>query len=113
MDQKQKATNSNLESEQVQIKNFTNDKNSRKPISLTFNSKMNRLNNNLSFSLRLIKNDTREIRDYLNHTQKKIANLDSKLKYAREWKQIALVLDRFLFFLYIIGIAISCISMLL
>ena len=58
------------------------------------------LNRDICFSLNLIKNDTKEIRDYLSHTQKKLANIDSKLKHSKEWKQIALVLDRFLFFLW-------------
>ena len=65
------------------------------------------VNNQLSLSLNLIKNDTKEIRDYLISTQKKLARIDFKLKHSREWKEVAYIFDRFLFFLYFFCVAIS------
>lgn len=65
------------------------------------------LQNELSLSFNLIENDIKEIRDYLRHTRKKLENTDSKSKQTNEWKQVALVLDRTLFYLYIIGIIVS------
>jgi hypothetical protein len=65
------------------------------------------LNNELSLSFNLIENDIKEIRDYLRHTRKKLENTDAKTKQTNEWKQVALVLDRTLFFLYIIAIIVS------
>lgn len=67
----------------------------------------NQLNNELSLSFNLIENDIKEIRDYLRHTRKKLETTDSKTKQTNEWKQVALVLDRTLFFLYIIAIIVS------
>ena len=65
------------------------------------------LNNELNLSFNLIENDIKEIRDYLRHTRKKLETTDSKTKQTNEWKQVALVLDRTLFFLYIIAIIVS------
>jgi hypothetical protein len=65
------------------------------------------LNNELYLSFSLIENDIKEIRDYLRHTRKKLENTDSKTKQTNDWKQVALVLDRGLFFLYIIAIIVS------
>lgn len=65
------------------------------------------LNNDLNLSFNLIENDIKEIRDYLRHTRKKLENTDSKAKQTNEWKQVALVLDRTLFFIYIIAIIVS------
>jgi len=65
------------------------------------------LNNELYLSFSLIENDIKEIRDYLRHTRKKLENTDSKSKQTNDWKQVALVLDRGLFFLYIIAIIVS------
>lgn len=61
------------------------------------------LNSELNLSFNLIENDIKEIRDYLRHTRKKLETTDSKTKQNNEWKQVALVLDRALFFLYIIA----------
>ena len=65
------------------------------------------LNNELNISFNLIENDIKEIRDYLRHTRKKLETSDAKSKQTNEWKQVALVLDRTLFFLYIIAIIVS------
>ena len=67
----------------------------------------NQLNTDLNLSFNLIENDIKEIRDYLRHTRKKLENNDTKSKQTGEWKQIALVLDRSLFFLYLIAIFVS------
>lgn len=69
--------------------------------------------NELSFSLNLIKNDTKEIRDYLVSTKKKFASIDSKIKHSKEWKEVAYILDRFLFFLYFFCVAITVVAVLL
>jgi hypothetical protein len=65
------------------------------------------LANELNLSFNLIENDVKEIRDYLRHTRKKLDTTDSKSKQTNEWKQVALVLDRALFFLYVIAIFVS------
>ena len=91
----------------LKIRSLTNEKSFRMRKKQRLINYEKNLNRDICFSLNLIKNDMKEIRDYLSHTQKKLANIDSKLKHSKEWKQIALVLDRFLFFLYFIGIAIS------
>lgn len=62
-------------------------------------------------SFNLIENDIKEIRDYLRHTRKKLESTDAKAKQTNEWKQVALVLDRTLFFIYIIAIIVSVIAM--
>ncbi len=61
------------------------------------------LNTELNLSFNLIENDIKEIRDYLRHTRKKLETTDSKTRQNGEWKQMALVIDRTLFFLYIIA----------
>lgn len=68
-------------------------------------SKKNSSDLNLSFSI--IENDIKEIRDYLRHTRKKIDSSDGKTKQNNEWKQVALVLDRTLFYLYILANIVS------
>lgn len=67
----------------------------------------NQLNNDLNLSFNLIENDIKEIRDYLRHTRKKLETTDAKVKQTNEWKQVALVLDRTLFFIYVIAIFVS------
>jgi hypothetical protein len=67
----------------------------------------NQLHSELSLSFNLIENDIKEIRDYLRHTRKKLETTDAKAKQTNEWKQVALVLDRTLFYLYIIAIIVS------
>ncbi len=65
------------------------------------------INYELSSTLNLIENDIKEIRDYLRHTRKKLETTDAKAKQTNEWKQVALVLDRALFFCYCIAIVVS------
>jgi hypothetical protein len=71
--------------------------------------KDDQLNKELSLSFSLIENDVREIRDYLRHTRNKYENVDSKAKQSNEWKQLALVLDRALFFIYLFSMIASSI----
>ena len=73
----------------------------------TYSINLKKNNKDLNFSLSLMRNDTKEMRDYISHMQKKLANVDSRLKHTRDWKMLALVIDRFLFFLYIFGIGIA------
>jgi len=67
----------------------------------------NQLNTELNLSFNLIENDIKEIRDYLRHTRKKLENNDLKTRQTNEWKQVALILDRTLFYVYIILMFIS------
>lgn len=72
-----------------------------------YNHQAQSLNNELNLAFNLIENDIKEIRDYLRHTRKKLETTDSKTKQTNEWKQVALVLDRTLFFMYCIAIVVS------
>ena len=49
-----------------------------------------------------LERDIKEIRDYLRDTRKKLETKELKAKLANEWKQIALVLDRTFFFVYLV-----------
>jgi hypothetical protein len=73
----------------------------------SYHQQSSQLSNELSLSFNLIENDIKEIRDYLRHTRKKLENTDAKSKQTNEWKQVALVLDRTLFFIYVIAIIVS------
>lgn len=72
-----------------------------------FNQQQKSIQKELSLSFNLIENDIKEIRDYLRHTRKKIETTEAKTKQTNEWKQVALVLDRTLFYLYWIAIVVS------
>lgn len=74
---------------------------------LLCHQKNDRLNQELNFSFHVIENDIKEIRDYLRHTRKRIQVTDISNKNMNEWKRLALILDRTLFFIYIIVIVIS------
>lgn len=74
---------------------------------LLCHQKNDRLNQELNFSFHVIENDIKEIRDYLRHTRKRIQVTDVSNKNMNEWKRLALILDRTLFFIYIIVIVIS------
>jgi hypothetical protein len=49
-----------------------------------------------------LENDIKEIRDYLRDTRKKLENKEVKTKLASDWRQVALVLDRTFFYIYLI-----------
>ena len=72
-----------------------------------FHQHHDRLNQDLNFSFNIIENDIKEIRDYLRHTRKKIEIRDTRSKNSDDWKQLALILDRLLFFIYFIVIMVS------
>jgi len=72
-----------------------------------YHQKNDRLNQELNFSFNVIENDIKEIRDYLRHTRKRIEVKDVSNKNMNEWKRLALILDRFLFYSYIIVIVVS------
>ncbi len=52
-------------------------------------------------------NDIKEIRDYLRHTRKNMEARELCTRNANDWKQLALVLDRLLFFIYLTVIVVS------
>ena len=66
-----------------------------------------KLSSDLNLGFNIIENDIKEIRDYLRHTRKNLETTDSKTKQTNEWKQVALVLDRTLFYLYILANIVS------
>ena len=49
-----------------------------------------------------LEKDISEIRDYMNDTRKKLEIKEHKTKLAAEWKLVALVLDRTIFFIYLL-----------
>jgi hypothetical protein len=49
-----------------------------------------------------LEHDIKEIRDYLRDTRKKLEAKEMKVRLACDWKQIALVLDRTFFFVYLV-----------
>ncbi len=71
------------------------------------NDQSKQMKADLKESYDIIVNDTREIRDYLRHTRQKIDGSGEKNKQNSEWKQVALVLDRLLFYLYILANIVS------
>jgi hypothetical protein len=58
-----------------------------------------------------LEHDIKEIRDYLRDTRKKLETKELKVKLASDWKQIALVLDRTFFFIYLFITIITVIIM--
>ncbi len=103
-------TVSNLQSQSINTKDsiVNNNNNNNNNVQHTHTHlQSNQLNNELNLSFNLIENDIKEIRDYLRHTRKKLETTDLKTKQTNEWKQVALILDRTLFFIYIIAMFIS------
>ena len=58
-----------------------------------------------------MEHDIKEIRDYLRDTRKKLETKEIKIKLASDWKQIALVLDRTFFFIYLFITIVTLIIM--
>ncbi len=81
------------------------------PNSSSFNQDQYTMYNELNLNFNLIENDVKEIRDYLRHTRKKLETTEAKNKQTNEWKQVALVLDRALFYIYLICTAASLVLM--
>jgi hypothetical protein len=52
--------------------------------------------------LNSLEQDIKEIRNYLRDTRKKLEQKELKTKLANDWKQMALVLDRTFFFIYLV-----------
>lgn len=54
-----------------------------------------------------IENEAREIKRYLRQLLQRIHLKDERNKIARDWRIVALVLDRLFFFMYLIAIIVS------
>ncbi|CAF0909912.1 unnamed protein product [Didymodactylos carnosus] len=61
----------------------------------------------LNITFITVETDLKEIRDYLRTTRKRIEDKEVKAKLINDWRQLALVLDRALFFIYLSAIIIS------
>lgn len=60
-----------------------------------------------SITFMTVETDLKEIRDFLRATRKRMENKEAKTKTVDDWKQVALVLDRTFFFIYLTAIIIS------
>jgi len=60
-----------------------------------------------SITFMTVESDLKEIRDFLRTTRKHMEDKEAKAKTINEWKQVALVLDRTFFFIYLTAIIIS------
>ncbi|CAF3331296.1 unnamed protein product [Rotaria socialis] len=60
-----------------------------------------------SITFMTVETDLKEIRDFLRTTRKRMENKEAKTKTVNDWKQVALVLDRTFFFIYLTAIIIS------
>jgi hypothetical protein len=62
---------------------------------------------NASIAFMTVETDLKEIRDFLRTTRKRMEDKEAKAKTVNDWKQVALVLDRTFFFIYLTAIIIS------
>ncbi len=60
-----------------------------------------------SIAFMTVETDLKEIRDFLRSTRKRMEDKEAKAKTVNDWKQVALVLDRTFFFIYLTAIIIS------
>jgi hypothetical protein len=60
-----------------------------------------------SITFMTVESDLKEIRDFLRTTRKRMEDKEAKAKSVNDWKQVALVLDRTFFFIYLTAIIIS------
>jgi hypothetical protein len=60
-----------------------------------------------SITFMTVESDLKEIRDFLRTTRKRMEDKEAKGKTVNDWKQVALVLDRTFFFIYLTAIIIS------
>ena len=60
-----------------------------------------------SIAFMTVETDLKEIRDFLRTTRKRMEDKEAKAKTVNDWKQVALVLDRTFFFIYLTAIIIS------
>ncbi|XP_052689550.1 neuronal acetylcholine receptor subunit alpha-10-like isoform X1 [Crassostrea angulata] len=65
------------------------------------------MSNSLSGHFDNMSSDVKEIKAYLKKMLDRVADKEAKEVIAREWRIVALVLDRLFFFLYLLAIAIS------
>lgn len=65
------------------------------------------MSNSLSGHFDNMSSDVKEIKAYLKNMLDRVADKEAKKVIAREWRIVALVLDRLFFFLYLLAIAIS------
>ncbi|CAF1356051.1 unnamed protein product, partial [Adineta steineri] len=64
-----------------------------------------------SIAFMTVETDLKEIRDFLRTTRKRMEDKEAKAKTINDWKQVALVLDRTFFFIYLAAIIISLAAM--
>ncbi|CAF0804716.1 unnamed protein product, partial [Adineta ricciae] len=64
-----------------------------------------------SIAFMTVETDLKEIRDFLRTTRKRMEDKEAKAKTINDWKQVALVLDRTFFFIYLSAIIISLAAM--
>jgi hypothetical protein len=60
-----------------------------------------------SITFMTVESDLKEIRDFLRTTRKRMEDKEAKAKSVNDWKQVALVLDRTFFFIYLTAIIVS------
>ena len=60
-----------------------------------------------SITFMTVESDLKEIRDFLRTTRKRMEDKEAKAKTVNDWKQVALVLDRTFFCIYLTAIIIS------
>ncbi|CAF4410498.1 unnamed protein product [Rotaria socialis] len=60
-----------------------------------------------SLAFMTVETDLKEIRNFLRTTKKRMEDKEAKAKTVNDWKQVALVLDRTFFFIYLTAIIIS------
>jgi hypothetical protein len=60
-----------------------------------------------SITFMTVESDLKEIRDFLRTTRKRMEDKEAKAKTINDWKQVALVLDRTFFFIYLTAIIVS------
>ena len=73
------------------------------------NSLMQRIQQQVAASITFItvETDLKEIRDFLRTTRKRMEDKETRIMTVNDWKQVALVLDRTFFFIYLTAIIIS------
>ena len=64
-----------------------------------------------SITFMTVESDLKEIRDFLRTTRKRMEDKEAKAKSVNDWKQVALVLDRTFFFIYLTAIIVCLIVM--
>jgi hypothetical protein len=64
-----------------------------------------------SIAFMTVETDLKEIRDFLRTTRKRMEDKEAKAKAINDWKQVALVLDRTFFFIYLTAIVVSLVAM--